>query len=134
MPFYDGPTALGHLPPSPAQPRRACQAEVTAAGGAASTITRVPAALEARPAPRPRAEASRAVCHRRRLAAARCDPLGALMRDPRTRQLAHLIVNHSCELRSGEAVLIEAFDLADGLVLDLIEESRAVGAIPIVSL
>ena len=55
------------------------------------------------------------------------------MRDPRTRQLAHLIVNHSCELKAGEAVLVEAFDLADGLVLDLIEETRAAGAIPIVS-
>ena len=56
------------------------------------------------------------------------------MRDPRTRQLAHLIVNHSCGLRPGEAVLIEAFDVADGLVLDLIEETRAAGAIPVVSL
>lgn len=56
------------------------------------------------------------------------------MRDPRTRQLAKLIVNHSCALQSGEAVLIEAFDLADGLVLDLVEETQAVGAIPVVSL
>ncbi len=56
------------------------------------------------------------------------------MRDPRTRQLARLIVNHSCQLKSGEAVLIEAFDLSDGLVLDLIEETHAVGAIPVVSL
>jgi len=56
------------------------------------------------------------------------------MRDPRTRQLAKLIVNHSCGLRPGEAVLIESFDLADGLVLDLVEETQAVGAIPVVSL
>jgi len=56
------------------------------------------------------------------------------MRDPRTRQLARLIVNHSCELKAGEAVLIEAFDLADGLVLDLVEETQAAGAIPVVSL
>jgi aminopeptidase len=55
------------------------------------------------------------------------------MRDPRTRQLAKLIVNHSCALQSGEAVLIEAFDLSDGLVLDLVEEAQAVGAIPVVS-
>ena len=55
------------------------------------------------------------------------------MRDARTRQLAHLIVHHSCELRAGEAVLIEAFDLADGLVTDLIEETQAAGAIPVVS-
>ncbi len=56
------------------------------------------------------------------------------MRDPRTRKLARLIVNHSCRLRSGEAVLIESFDLSDGLVLDLVEETHAVGAIPVVSL
>jgi len=56
------------------------------------------------------------------------------MRDPRTRELARLIVHHSCNLQAGEAVLIEAFDLVDGLVLDLVEETRSVGAIPVVSL
>jgi aminopeptidase len=56
------------------------------------------------------------------------------MRDTRTKKLAHLIVHHSTRLQAGEAVLIEAFDLAGGLVLDLIEEVQAVGAIPVVSL
>lgn len=56
------------------------------------------------------------------------------MRDPRTRALAELIVRHSCQLQPGEAVLIESFDLHDGLVLDLIEATQAVGAIPVVSL
>jgi aminopeptidase len=56
------------------------------------------------------------------------------MRDVRTRELARLIVNHSCRLRPGEAVLIESFDLADGIVLDLVEETQAAGAIPVVSL
>ncbi|MEY4070835.1 MAG: hypothetical protein RL721_1449 [Candidatus Eisenbacteria bacterium] len=56
------------------------------------------------------------------------------MRDPRTRALAKLIVKHSCALKPGEAVLIEAFDLHDGLVLDLVEETQAAGAIPVVSL
>jgi len=56
------------------------------------------------------------------------------MRDPRTRQLARLIVQHSCALKPGESVLIESFDLASGLVLDLIEETQAAGAIPVVSL
>jgi aminopeptidase len=56
------------------------------------------------------------------------------MRDVRTRELARLIVNHSCRLRPGEAVLIESFDLADGVVLDLVEETQAAGAIPVVSL
>jgi aminopeptidase len=56
------------------------------------------------------------------------------MRDPRTRQLAKLLVHHSTELRAGEAVLIEAFDLRGGFLLDLVEEVQAVGAIPVVSL
>jgi aminopeptidase len=56
------------------------------------------------------------------------------MRDPRTRALARLIVQHSCRLAPGEVVLIESFDLADGLVLDLVEETQAAGAIPLVSL
>jgi len=56
------------------------------------------------------------------------------MRDPRTRQLARLIVQHSCALKPGESVLIEAFDLRDGLVLDLVDETLAAGAIPVVSL
>ena len=56
------------------------------------------------------------------------------MRDPRTRQLAKLLVHHSTRLQAGEAVLIEAFDLQKSLVHDLVEEVQAVSAIPIVSL
>jgi aminopeptidase len=56
------------------------------------------------------------------------------MRDPRTQKLAHLIVHHSTELKAGEAAMIEAFDLADGLVLDLIDEIQKVGATAIVNL
>jgi aminopeptidase len=56
------------------------------------------------------------------------------MSDPRSRKLAELIVHHSLELRAGEAVLIEAFDVADGLVLDLIESVYEVGALPMVSI
>ena len=56
------------------------------------------------------------------------------MRDPRSQRLAQLIVHHSTELKAGEAAMIEAFDLADGLVLDLIEEIQKVGAIPVVHL
>ena len=44
------------------------------------------------------------------------------MRDPRTQKLAHLIVHHSTKLQSGEAMLIEAYDLRHGLVLDLVVE------------
>src|SRR5512143_825085 len=56
------------------------------------------------------------------------------MRAPRTHALAKLILNHSCALQRGEAVLIEAFDLSDGLVLDLVEQAQAIGAVPLVSL
>ncbi len=56
------------------------------------------------------------------------------MRDPRNARLAHLIVHHSTQLQPGEAVMIEAFDLADGLVLDLIEAVQAARANPIVVL
>jgi aminopeptidase len=56
------------------------------------------------------------------------------MRDTRTQQLAHLIVHHSTGVQPGEAALVEAFDLADGLVIDLIEEIQKAGGIPIVSL
>ena len=56
------------------------------------------------------------------------------MRDSRTRPLAQLIVRHSTALKPGEVALIEAFDVHDGIVLDLIEEIQGAGAIPMVSL
>jgi aminopeptidase len=56
------------------------------------------------------------------------------MRDPRNARLAELLVQHSTRLQPGEAVLIESFDLADGLVLDLIEAVTAARATPIVSI
>ncbi len=56
------------------------------------------------------------------------------MRDPRRVQLAKTIVHHSCSLRPGETILIESFDLSDGLVADLIDEAFAAGAIPLVYL
>jgi len=56
------------------------------------------------------------------------------MRDPRNAKLARVIVSHSTRLEPGEACLIESFDLADGLVLDLIEAVQAAKAIPIVAL
>ena len=56
------------------------------------------------------------------------------MRDERSQKLAHVIVHHSTQLQPGEAVLIEAFDLANGLVLDLVDEVHKAGAIPVVFL
>jgi aminopeptidase len=56
------------------------------------------------------------------------------MRDPRNARLAEVLVHHSTQLQPGEACLIEAFDLADGLVLDLIEAVQKAGASPYVFL
>ncbi|HEY3216415.1 MAG TPA: aminopeptidase [Candidatus Eisenbacteria bacterium] len=56
------------------------------------------------------------------------------MRDPRGAELARLIVHHSTQLAAGDAVLIEAFDVVDGLVLDLVETVHTAGAVPLVSL
>ncbi len=56
------------------------------------------------------------------------------MRDPRNARLAEVIVRHSTRLQPGEAVLIEAFDVPDGLVLELVEATQAAGGIPIVAL
>ena len=56
------------------------------------------------------------------------------MRDPRNAQLARVIVRHSTRLEPGEAVLIESFDLASELVLDLVDAAFDAKAIPIVYL
>ena len=55
------------------------------------------------------------------------------MRDPRSARLAKLLVEHSTALQPGEAVLIEAFDLPDAFVVDLVEAVQAAKATPIVS-
>lgn len=57
------------------------------------------------------------------------------MNDPRLERLAKLLVEHSCQLKSGERVLIEAFDLPDpALVCRLVELAAAVGAVPFVQM
>src|SRR5436190_22603934 len=56
------------------------------------------------------------------------------MRDPRNARLAEVIVKHSTRLQPGEACLVEAFDVADGLVLDLVDAIHAAKAIPLVYL
>ncbi len=56
------------------------------------------------------------------------------MRDPRCSTLAQVIVRHSTRLEPGETILIEAFDLFDGLVVDLVEAVQKVGGVPYVVL
>ena len=56
------------------------------------------------------------------------------MHDPRIDQLADLLLDHSCEIKEGERVLIEAFDLPDAtLVTRLVEGATKRGAVPLVS-
>jgi len=56
------------------------------------------------------------------------------MRDPRNARLARVVIEHSTQLQRGEAVLIEAFDVRDGLVLDLVDAAHDAGGIPVVYL
>ncbi len=56
------------------------------------------------------------------------------MRDPRNARLAQVIIRHSTQLQPGETILIEAFDVRDGLVLDLVDEAYRAGGVPLVSL
>lgn len=56
------------------------------------------------------------------------------MKDPRIDQLAHTLIDHSCQLQRGENVLIEAYDLPDPqLVCRLIDMAAARGAVPFVN-
>ncbi|TWT55445.1 Aminopeptidase 2 [Thalassoglobus neptunius] len=55
------------------------------------------------------------------------------MKDPRIDELASVLIDHSCQLKAGEKVLIEAFDLPEtNLVCSLVETARARGAHPLV--
>jgi aminopeptidase len=56
------------------------------------------------------------------------------VRDPRNAVLANTIVRHSTQLQPGEVVLIDAYDLGDGLVEDLVDAAYAADAIPLVQL
>jgi aminopeptidase len=56
------------------------------------------------------------------------------MQDPRIRRLAEVLVDHSCQIKAGDKVLIEAFDLPETqLVCDLVELAAERGAVPLVS-
>ncbi len=56
------------------------------------------------------------------------------MKDPRFETLAGVLIDHSCRLKAGEKILIEAFDLPEpDLVCALVERARSVGGLPVVS-
>ncbi|MEM9186906.1 MAG: aminopeptidase, partial [Planctomycetota bacterium] len=57
------------------------------------------------------------------------------MHDPRIDRLADVLLDHSCELRTGETILIEAIDLPESdLVCALVEGAAARGATPLVEI
>lgn len=57
------------------------------------------------------------------------------MHDPRIDTLAQVLLDHSCELKAGENILIEAIDLPEpDLICALVEGAHARGATPLVEL
>lgn len=56
------------------------------------------------------------------------------MLDPRITKLAKGLINNSVKLQKGEKVLIEAFDIDDSLVKELVKEAYAVGGYPFVQI
>jgi aminopeptidase len=54
------------------------------------------------------------------------------MRDPRYTQLAEVLVNHSCEVRRGEKVLVEAFDIPPDFTVELVKTIAKAGGEPVV--
>ncbi len=56
------------------------------------------------------------------------------MTDPRSSQLAHNLITHSCNVRPGEHVLLEIIDAPDEIALALIRAVRKAGGIPHINL
>ena len=55
------------------------------------------------------------------------------MKDPRITHLAETLIDHSCQLRRGDKIIIEAFDLPEtALVCELVDTAYARGATPFV--
>ncbi|HEY1685340.1 MAG TPA: aminopeptidase [Tepidisphaeraceae bacterium] len=53
------------------------------------------------------------------------------MKDPRYTDLAKVLVHHSCEVKPGDKVLIEAFDIPSDFTVELIKTIAAAGGQPI---
>ena len=51
-----------------------------------------------------------------------------MLTDSRFTKLAQGLINYSCALKKGERVLIDAFDIPDGMVIELIRAAKARGA------
>jgi len=57
-----------------------------------------------------------------------------MISDPRLNQLADVLTGFSTELKKGERVLIDAFDVPDAMVVALIRAARRRGALPFATL
>ena len=55
------------------------------------------------------------------------------MSDPRFARLAEVLTGFSCELKPGERVLIDAFDIPDAFAIELVRAARRHGALPFVN-
>jgi aminopeptidase len=53
------------------------------------------------------------------------------MIDPRQKKLAEIIVRHSCRVKKGEKVLVEAFDIPDDFTALLVREIADAGGLPL---
>ena len=56
------------------------------------------------------------------------------MSDPRYARLAEVLTGFSCDLKKGERVLIDAFDVPDLFVIALVRAARDRGALPYVNI
>ncbi len=56
------------------------------------------------------------------------------MIDPRITKLADVLINYSTEMKPGEKVLIEAIDVPESIVCELIRLARVAGADPLVTI
>lgn len=56
------------------------------------------------------------------------------MKDCRMEKLADVLVNFSCRVRKGEKVLIEAYDVPDEMVIELVKKVYAAGGYPFVEI
>ncbi|HNO79792.1 MAG TPA: aminopeptidase [Phycisphaerae bacterium] len=56
------------------------------------------------------------------------------MIDPRVTKLANVLINYSTEMKAGEKVLIEAIDVPENIVCELIRLAREAGADPLVTI
>jgi len=59
---------------------------------------------------------------------------GNMLNDPRFSELAEGLCGYSTNLKKGEKVLIDAFDIPEGMVIALVRAARARGALPFVQI